>query len=198
MNARQERTLYNNSFTITRDYASDLSESALFIGISLLQTTYLLNFLEKTTNSYNNNMTSIIFEDELEKKVLDEVHFEGYENTADVQAQVNLGVCYSNGTGVEKDEQKAVELYQKAAEQGDANAQYNLGWCYESGTAVEKDEQKAVEWYKKAAEQGYASQISQLQSRLANLQVSDQQAQILQSACETPGPSRTRPDTDQN
>ena len=52
-----------------------------------------------------------------------------------------------DGTGVEKDEQKAVEWYKKAAEQGYANAQSNLGWCYESGIGVGKDEQKAVEWY---------------------------------------------------
>ena len=37
-----------------------------------------------------------------------------------------------------KNEQKAVELYQKAAEQGYANAQYNLALCYKKGTGVEK------------------------------------------------------------
>ena len=58
---------------------------------------------------------------------------------------------------MEKDEQKAVEWYQKATEQGHASVQYNLALCYENGTGVEKDEQKAVEWYQKAAEQGYAS-----------------------------------------
>src|SRR6185437_7681246 len=71
-------------------------------------------------------------------------------------AQYNLAVCYYNGTGVEKDEQKAVECYKKAAEQGVASAQYNLAVCYENGTGVEKDKQKAVEWYQKAAEQGDA------------------------------------------
>ena len=69
----------------------------------------------------------------------------------DADAQCNLGVCYQYGTGVEKDEQKAVEWYKKAAEQRYANAQYSLGVCYNNGTGVEKDEQKAVEWYKKAA-----------------------------------------------
>src|SRR6185312_13494846 len=63
---------------------------------------------------------------------------------------------YENGTGVEKNIQKAVELYQKAAEQGDAMAQTNLGVYYEDGTGVEKNFQKAVELYQKAAEQGYA------------------------------------------
>src|SRR6185312_11430136 len=53
--------------------------------------------------------------------------------------------------------EKAIELYQKAAEQGYAAAQNNLGGCYYNGTGVEKDEQKAVKWYQKAAEQGYAA-----------------------------------------
>ena len=46
------------------------------------------------------------------------------------KAQYNLGVCYANGTGVEKNIQKAVELYQRAVEQGNADAQNNLGHCY--------------------------------------------------------------------
>ena len=74
-------------------------------------------------------MTSTIFEDKSEKKVLDKV-FKEYKNAAeqgDADAQYNLGVCYANGTGVEKDEQKAVEWYQKAAGQGHAKSQSNLG-----------------------------------------------------------------------
>lgn len=45
-------------------------------------------------------------------------------------AQYNLGVCYKNGTGTQKDEAEAVKWYRLAAEQGHADAQYNLGWCY--------------------------------------------------------------------
>src|SRR6185312_570848 len=67
-----------------------------------------------------------------------------------------LGVCYENGIGVEQNIQKAVKLYQKAAEQGDARALNILGFCYENGTGVEKYIQKAVELYQKAAEQGDA------------------------------------------
>src|SRR5689334_13332528 len=69
-------------------------------------------------------------------------------------AQCNLGGCYEYGIGVEKDEQKAVEWYQKAAELGNARAHYCLGCCYENGIGVEKNERKAVEWYQKAAELG--------------------------------------------
>ncbi len=49
---------------------------------------------------------------------------------------------------------KAVEWYQKAAEQGYAEAQYNLGVCYYNGYGVPKNRAKAVELWKKAAAQG--------------------------------------------
>jgi TPR repeat protein len=42
-------------------------------------------------------------------------HKRGYWNA---DAQYNLGLCYRNGVGVEKDDEKAVELYQKAADRG--------------------------------------------------------------------------------
>jgi len=41
-------------------------------------------------------------------------------------AQYNLGRCYTNGGGVEKDLQKAVYWYTKAAEQGYEDAQSKL------------------------------------------------------------------------
>ena len=70
--------------------------------------------------------------------------------------QFYLGVCYSFGYGVAKDEAEAVKWYRKSAEQGDASAQYNLGVKYDNGRGVAKDEAEAVKWYRKAAEQGYA------------------------------------------
>ena len=51
---------------------------------------------------------------------------------------------------------KAVECFQKAAEQGDAMAQYNLAQCYRKGYGVPQNYTEAVKWYRKAAEQGYA------------------------------------------
>ena len=74
----------------------------------------------------------------------------------DARAQFNLGVCYENGTGVDKDASEAVKWYRKAAEQGHTRAQCNLGWCYMNGVGVAKDAAEAVRWYRKAAEQGEA------------------------------------------
>jgi Leucine-rich repeat (LRR) protein len=74
----------------------------------------------------------------------------------DARGQCNLGVCYENGLGVEKDEARAAELYAKAAERGYATGQCGLGVCYYYGRGVERDEARAAELYAKAAEQGHA------------------------------------------
>ncbi|KAJ3042561.1 hypothetical protein HDV00_007095 [Rhizophlyctis rosea] len=71
-------------------------------------------------------------------------------------SQHNIGVCYENGLGVEKNEKEAVNWYRKAAEQGYANAQSKLGNCYQKGKGVERNDKEAVKWYLKAAEQGDA------------------------------------------
>ena len=81
----------------------------------------------------------------------------------DAQAQYNLGVCYANGNGVEKNLSEAVKWWRKAAEQGFAQAQFNLGVCYDFGKGVEKNPTEAVKWYRKAAEQGYANATKALQ-----------------------------------
>lgn len=72
----------------------------------------------------------------------------------DAKAQILLGIAYSDGKGVAKDEREAVEWYRKAAEQGHANGQLLLGTAYSDGKGVSKDEREAVKWWRKAAEQG--------------------------------------------
>ncbi len=45
-------------------------------------------------------------------------------------AQSNLGLCYSNGSGVAVDKAEAFKWYKRAAEAGFAAAQFYLGICY--------------------------------------------------------------------
>ena len=71
----------------------------------------------------------------------------------DAIAQYNLGNCYFNGDGVEKDEEEAVKWYRKSAEQENASAQYRLGLCYFNGEGVDQDKSEALKWFFKAAEQ---------------------------------------------
>ena len=54
-----------------------------------------------------------------------------------------LGLCYEEGTGVEKDDAQAYEWYRKSAEAGDEIGMGLLRLCYEHGTGVEKFEQKS-------------------------------------------------------
>ncbi len=71
------------------------------------------------------------------------------------EAQYNIGVMYSNGTGTKKSAKKALYWYRKSANQGHISAQYNLGIIYYYGNDVEKNQKNAFFWFKKAAEQGF-------------------------------------------
>jgi len=73
-------------------------------------------------------------------------------NTGDARAQVLMGWMFSSG--LRHDQEKAVEWFRKAAEQGDATGQEELARAYERGFGVEKDIKQAEFWYLKAAEQG--------------------------------------------
>ena len=73
-----------------------------------------------------------------------------------------LGYCYCKGIGINIDKQKAVELYQKAANLGDEVAQYNLALMYKNGVGIEKDVDKAIYWYEHSAKQGYQNAQNQL------------------------------------
>lgn len=70
-------------------------------------------------------------------------------------ALVLLGAAFDSGTGVKRNEAKAVELFKTAAERSNADAQRNLGISYQMGRGVAKNERLAFEWVSKAANQGY-------------------------------------------
>ena len=86
----------------------------------------------------------------------------------EANGQLNLGICYSRGHGVAKDDVQAAAWFRKAADQGFAPAQELLGNCYLDGEGVPKDQEQAVSWYRKAAEQGSASAQMSLGECYAN------------------------------
>ncbi|GBB87807.1 hypothetical protein RclHR1_01430016 [Rhizophagus clarus] len=91
-----------------------------------------------------------------------------YEKIVDMGYTLGLlrfGYCYEYGIGtrvdnnkalelVDKDYEKAIELYHKAANSGDSDAQNNLANMYRNGEGVDKDYEKAIELYHKAANSG--------------------------------------------
>ena len=74
----------------------------------------------------------------------------------------NIAKFYKNGTGVERDINKALELYRKAADKGHTGAMTDLAEIYRYGDEIEKDDDKAVEWYQKAADKDELSAIMAL------------------------------------
>jgi TPR repeat protein len=73
----------------------------------------------------------------------------------DVAAQVELGLRYANGTGVEVNGERAVSLFATAHRQGNPIGSFFLGTAYSNGLGVPKDETVTVIYLEEAARQGY-------------------------------------------
>lgn len=84
------------------------------------------------------------------------------------QAHKQLIVCYEKGIGIEKNTEKAQNLFKltqiiKAVNENNAEAQYKLGCYYEQDTDnVEKNLEKAVKLLQLSANQGFAAAQSKL------------------------------------
>src|SRR5215470_5464803 len=72
------------------------------------------------------------------------------------RAQSNIGACFSEGLGVERDTKLAERWLLLASEGGDTIGQRNLATLYFKGEGVEQDNERAATLYRAAAEQGDA------------------------------------------
>lgn len=73
----------------------------------------------------------------------------------DASAQYDLGECYWDGSnGAEQSYEKAIEYYEKAADQGNIDAIYSLGYCYATGTGIEKNVERAEQLLTYAVDNG--------------------------------------------
>ena len=86
------------------------------------------------------------------------------ELEGDVRCSFGLARLLFNGQGIEKDEEKANEIFAKVfepiqtlAQNGDMFAQKIMGHYYYYGHFVEKNDEKAIKWYEKSADQGDAN-----------------------------------------
>jgi TPR repeat protein len=77
----------------------------------------------------------------------------------DASGQYNLGIAYSTGIGVPKDERTAVAWFRRAAEQGDMLAQYDLATMYANGRGVPRSYRNAAQWYLRSARQGHFAAV---------------------------------------
>ena len=80
--------------------------------------------------------------------------FQALVEEGDPRGHNGLGVLYSNGLGVEQDNEAAAGWFRQGAELGFATAQYYLGEMYEDGRGVSRDYAEAMRWYRVAADQG--------------------------------------------
>ena len=75
-------------------------------------------------------------------------------NGGDPRAQYDLGLMYDQGQGVQQSDARAMEWYERAAQQGEPRAQYNLGLMYLNGQGVPPDLVKAYYWISLSANRG--------------------------------------------
>lgn len=81
------------------------------------------------------------------------------------RAQTEIAILYLNGSGVEEDEEEALNWARQAANQRDAFGQYLLGWMLVNGHGTEADAIAAIPLYEAAANQGLIA----AQTALGNL-----------------------------
>lgn len=66
----------------------------------------------------------------------------------------NLGTCYLQGLGCEKNAALAVGAFRAAAEAGHTEAMNNVGGLYRDGVGTVRSSVKAAKWFAKSAEMG--------------------------------------------
>ena len=77
----------------------------------------------------------------------------------------DLGVCYLNGEGVNKDFFTARSLFEKAANAGHGNAAFNLFVCYYNGEfGCQKNDELAMKWFQIALKNGNERAIQMLKN----------------------------------
>lgn len=87
-----------------------------------------------------------------------ELAFDYYFKAAkkgNAESQFVLGVIYSEGSSVLRDEEEAFFWWLKSANKGNYQAMYNIGVCYYNGSGTDKDCTEAVRWFEKAAIAGH-------------------------------------------
>lgn len=79
-------------------------------------------------------------------------------------AQYALACCYANGLGIEKSDETAFSLFQKAEANGFAGAGLNVAQCYEEGRGVQKNPFRAAVRYIRMIVDGDAQAVSRLRA----------------------------------
>lgn len=76
-------------------------------------------------------------------------------NQGNAYAAYQVARAYDIGNGVEKNQEKAIDWYRKAALLNEPSAQVVLGLKYAMGKYIERDMQMAYVWFKAAEQNGH-------------------------------------------
>ena len=126
-------------------------------------------------------MTDQILDDEIREELIDfEKAYEYYSKAAEkgyVHSIFNLAVYYEEGTHVEKDIIKAVELYRKAADMGHTLSEEALGnLLYAGAEGIPTNEEEGKRYWRLAAAKGNRdAQFNLAHSMLIDPESSDEQ-----------------------
>ncbi|KAH3745801.1 sel1 repeat family protein [Pelomyxa schiedti] len=97
--------------------------------------------------------------------------FQLFQRAADAEharGTFNLGLCYSNGTGVDKDITQALQLWRRSADAGNPRAILKLAFCYQHGQGVCRDSSQSILLLQRAADGGDAGASCTLGVRYKN------------------------------
>lgn len=95
-------------------------------------------------------------------KALAKLNELAYQSSPKLEAIVELAWLYEAGLAVERDIEKAGELFLKAADLGNGRAQYAISVMYETGVGQNQDREKAKHYLQLSAEQGYQPAVNKL------------------------------------
>lgn len=146
---------YKEGIGVEKDYSKYLEWSCKGAASGNVRCMYELAELYRNGDSSNGVDADVekaisYYNDVISKAATKEEHKENYEN-----ALMTLADIYYHGKGVEVDDEKALSLHRKAAENGVVKAYYMLGEHYYYGYGVAEDDKMAIFWYRKAAEKDY-------------------------------------------
>ena len=82
--------------------------------------------------------------------------------TTDTKIMLALGLAYSDGIGVERNDSEAMAWLERAAKGGEAVAQFRMATRYEHGIGVAIDTDHAIRLYTDAANQGHVKAMNNL------------------------------------
>ncbi len=77
--------------------------------------------------------------------------FEQAAQGGSADGMADLGWLYESGSGVNRDEGKALTLFSEAARRGSAEGMFRMGVVYHEGFGVQKDRATACQWFIRAA-----------------------------------------------